>query len=148
MYLSIFAPRFQKLLLRLPKAFVVQIVKTSLNQWCQSLRQYATQLHANCTKEHNETSHSKMDLFLGSSECPDSELIRGPWILQAARVWKPSFMQLFSGDKKLSCTKLVLCFPAWRRQNAKCFNLFQAMKLRPLQRQAYTMPSTHWELKR
>jgi len=37
-------------------------------------------------------------------------------------------MQLFSGNKKLSCMKVVLRFPA-RRQNAKCFNVFQAMKL-------------------
>lgn len=32
MYLSIYALRFQKSLLRLPNAFVVHIVKTSLNQ--------------------------------------------------------------------------------------------------------------------
>ena len=106
---SIYAPRFQKSLLCLPNAFVVHILKTSLNQWCQSLRQYATQLHTNCTKEHNWISHSKTDLFLGSFECPDSELLRGLWILKAARIWKPSFMQLFSGNKKLCCLKLMLC---------------------------------------
>ena len=67
MYRSLFALRFQKSLLRLPNAFVVHTVKTSRNQWCQDLRQYATQLHTNCTKEHKEISHSKTDLFLGSS---------------------------------------------------------------------------------
>jgi hypothetical protein len=147
MYLStrIYAPRIQKSLLRLPNAFVVHIVKTSLNQWCQSLRQYATQLHTNCTKGHNEISHSKTGLFLGSPEYRDSEWTRGLWILQAARVWKPSFMQLFSGNKKLSCMKLVLCFPARRRQTAKFFNDFKLWKLWLLQRQAYTLPSKQWE---
>jgi len=53
MYLSIYALRFQKSLLRLPNAFVVHIVKTSLNQWCHSLRQYATQLNTKRAKEHN-----------------------------------------------------------------------------------------------